>query len=205
MTVAFFHEPETFPSLEFFYGLLNSDIWVCLDHLRFHTRCAQNQCRIRSPTGIQVLRIAVKHPCNKPIYMMMINNYAPWKRYFLKSIENSYEGTEYYNLYIDGLHNLIEGPTVLLENLNIQAIRWIASLLDKSLQIICTNTIYEKYPKSKIIKHLCEKLHATQFTDKYEPEYYPQISEPFEENLSTLDPLFSVGAEDTRRMLMKIE
>lgn len=189
------------PSLDFFFGLLNSTNWVVMDHLRYHVRSEQNQCRIRTPTGVQVLRVAVKHPCNKPIYRTMINNYVPWKLFFLKRIKQSYRGTEFFDLYYDDLRSLIEGPSVMLETLNMQAIMWVAGLLNKNVNPVYTHFLYDKYPKSKIINHICEKLHAEPFQQKYEPEYYPQISEPFEEGLSVLDTLFSVGAEDTRKLL----
>ena len=205
--VFFFHEPEFFPSLQFFHGLIQSVVWVVLDHQTFQVRCYQNQCRIKTVSGIQVLRVAVKHPCNKPVYQTMIDNFNPWKRVFMSVIKHCYGRTEYYRIYIDGLASLINGPTVMLETLNVQTTMWIAGLLKAEPQLFHTHQFYggrgsHAYPKHKVVESLCQRFHVNSFSQEFKHPFYQQSTGTFETDLSVLDALFNVGADETRKLLM---
>lgn len=197
----FFHVPEFFPRLKFFYGLLNSDLWVILDNLQFKARSRQNRCRIRTRTGVQLLAVSVKRPCNKPICQMMINNLKPWKKLFFTALETNYSGTPYYGEYIDELKYYVDAPNILLETLTVQTTLWLAKILGSTLPVIHCNVTYRNLTKNQIIKEVCSNLRATAFQKKFKHPHYKQKYEPFAKGLSILDPLFCIGAQETRKLL----
>jgi len=202
VTVIFFHDPEFFPPLSFFHGLVNSDMWVVIDHTRYTSRSKHNRCRIKTETGgITLLAAAVKRPCNKPICQTVIDNNQPWKRYFLKVIANSYSQAPFYKDYVDDLTCLVLSPHVLLETLTVQSDLWVAELLGTSPKVACTKDYYPDLPRAEIEETFCRRLQATPFDKPFKHPHYQQLREPFEEGLSVLDALLCVGAKETRRLL----
>lgn len=194
----YFHEPTFFPTAQFFHGILNSDVWVVLDHIPFTPRTVLNQCRIRTSTGVQVLRVAVKPPCSKPICRMMINNFHPWKKIFLTVLRKEYKDTPYYMDYFNEVEYIINGPCTVLELLNVEIITWLAAVLGTDLKTVFSREFYRKYPKSLAIEALCRKLDGVNYVPKVET---PELKAVIAENLFVLDTLFKTGAEETRRML----
>jgi hypothetical protein len=199
--VIFFHAPEFFPPLDFFFGLLNSDLWVVLDHVIFTTRSRQSRCRVKTDSGVQLLALAVKRPCNKPICDMVIDNAQPWRKAFLKAIERNYSDSPFFLDYYRDVRNHVEAPHVLLETFTLETTLWAASLMGKQVEFIRTSPHYTKYPTSKIIPILLDKFEGALFNEQFVHPYYPQRTEPFERDLSILDVLFNVGKENAKVLL----
>lgn len=198
----FFSDPLFFPPLNFFYGLLNSQLWAVMDHLPFEPRTWQNQCRIKTSTGVQWLRVTVNLPCTKPVHQVTINNARPWKQSFFAAINRVYGDSEYYPIYIDDLKFFVEGPCVLLETLNVQTTLWIAGLLKKRPNLFYTKSVYTKYPASKVVKTVCKRFDGTVFEGLFsEVSLDVYDHDPSGENLSVLDALFTVGAEGLRALI----
>lgn len=150
--IIFFHAPEFFPPLDFFFGVLNSDMWVVLDHVIFTTRSRQSRCRIKTNSGVQLLALAVKRPCNKPVCDMVIDNWQPWRRIFLKAIERNYCDTSFYNEYIDKLRDYVEAPHVLMETFTLETCLWIADLMGKQVDFIRTCDSYKRFPCPRLYR-----------------------------------------------------
>jgi hypothetical protein len=212
-TRLFFSTPQFFPPLDFFHGLLNSDVWIVLDHVKFTSRSRQSRCRVKTNDGIEQLQVAVKRPQNKPIYATVIDGMQGWKRYFLRAIKMYYYDTPFFTEYYPSVIQLIESPHVLLETLTLESTFWVSELLGKKIQYLRTNDLdtaragryTRKYPIAKIIPLLLERYHASLFNDPFHHPEYPQRTGPFEKDLSILDCLFSVGADNTRLLLVKDE
>lgn len=196
----FFNEPQFFPPLEFFYGLINSDIWVVVDHLPYQSRTRQNRCRIKTSTGVSLLSVSIQF-ARKPMCEIVINNYTPWKQNFINAIQRNYADAPYYQIYFDTLKQYILGPTILLETFNVQTTLWIAGLLKASPTLIYTYHHYRHYPKQKVIEAVCHKLGGCLFEKPFSHPYYKQASISFEKDLSVLDALFCIGAGKTRELL----
>ena len=195
----FFASPLFCPPIQFFYALAHSNFWVVMDHLNYHTRSFQTQCKVKTRAGgsYHLLRVPILYPCSrKPLHQIKIDNYPPWKRYFLFNIEKNYENTEYYKLYIDDLTCHINGSSILLVTLNMGLILWITGLLKINPSYLHSQTLYVRYPKSEVIKVLCRRYGAEPFTA------IPKIaSNNREKNLSILHYLFTKGADETRKIL----
>lgn len=180
-----------------------------MDHLRFKSRSSQNTCRLRKQSGVDVVAVAVKHPCDKPLYQTQIDNARPWKYDFLRVIKRNYVDAPYFEEYFYTLSEIINTPNVLLESLNIETTKWIANLLGVTPTVIYSYQSYalNKYrrvgwaSKSNVTQAICARLNASVFSRTFKHPYYPQIYEPFEKDLSVLDALFCIGAEDTRELL----
>jgi hypothetical protein len=199
--VLFFHTPEFFPPLDFFFGLLNSDIWVVLDHVTFTSRSRQSRCRIKTGSGVKLLALAVKRPCNKHICNMVIDNVQPWRKEFLKAVQQNYFGSAFFEDYYEELRDHVEAPHVLMETFTLETCIWIADLMGKHVDFIRTCDSYKRFPVSKIIPLLMDKLGGEPFSETFTPPQYTQQTEPFERDLSVLDPLFCIGATNTRKLL----
>ena len=201
--VIFFSEPFFFPPLNFFYGLLNSELWVVIDHRKFHPRSNQNRCRLRSVGGIQLLQVAVKRPCNKQVSSTVINNYLPsWKKCFLKSLREVYSGMPYFSKYYPEVKYYIEAPNMLIETLNVQTTLWVAGLLGKHPQVLYSSNYYHRRTnKKRVIEYVCDKLGGVPFEKEFRHPVYQQTSSRFIEGLSVLDALFSIGAMELRDLV----
>ena len=199
----FFAEPNFFPPLPFFYGLLNSDVWVCLDHVRFWPRSYMQKCRLRSLTGIQNLMVTVKRPCSKPICQMVINNMHPWQKQLLNAVKHSYSNAPFFKTYYSAFEYHINSPNILIETLNVQTTLWIANTLGKHVPIIFTQNSYMSYPKAETHDLIEKKLNGIIFDEEFKHPYYKQTLEPFEPDLSVLDALFCVGANELKALLTK--
>lgn len=196
-TSIFFSNPLFFPPLPFFHALLHSDLWVILDHLKFSSRTQQTQCKLRTTTGeVHTMAIPISYPVTKPFHQMKINNFLPWKKRLLSCIRNDYVSTEFYDLYIDALRNLVEGPCILLENFNLNVILWIAGRLQINPSYMQTRTLYTRYPKTKTVTHMCNSYNAEPFKSNIRLHINNR-----EKDLSALDFLFRVGAEETRKLI----
>jgi hypothetical protein len=201
MTI-FFHPPEFFPPMDFFFGLLNSDVWVVLDHVNFAARSRQSRCRLKTESGIQQLAVGVKRPCNKPIFEMVIDNLQGWRRNFLKSIAQDYHQAPFFKDYFEEITYYIESPNVLLEPLNLQTTMWAAELMGKRVKTFYTKEQFTTYPISRVIPILLDRLKDEPFKDVFIHPEYKQMTDPFEKDLSILDALFCIGAEKTKELLI---
>lgn len=210
--VFFFHAPEIFPPMDFFYGLLNADVWIILDHVTFTSRSRQSRCRIKTTTGVKQLQVSIVHPQNKPINYTVIDNMQCWRRLFLREIKTYYGDAPYFDMYFPMVKTFIESPFVLLETLTVNSTLWIAEVLGKKPLFIRTSELdtsrsgryTNRYPIAKTIPMLLERYKALPFNRPFEHPCYPQCSTPFEKDLSILDSLFCVGAEDVRDLLLVV-
>jgi hypothetical protein len=132
---------------------------------------------------------------------MVIDNVRNWRKHFLKSIEMDYHNAPFFKDYFDEIKYYIESPNVLLEPLNLQTTMWAAELLRKHVQAFYTKTQFTTLSVSRVIPALMDKLNGEPFRDVFIHPIYKQLTDPFEENLSILDSLFNIGAEETRKLL----
>jgi hypothetical protein len=199
--LAFIAEPEFFPPLQYFYGLNNSVVWCVVDHTQYRIRSHHNRCRVKTGTGITLLSISVKRPCNRHIYDTLIDNSFPWKRIFLKTLENNYKEAPFYWHYAQELTNFVNSPHVLLENFNVEVTRWIARLMGIRPKIAYSKFITPQQPLEELPATVFKLTGALPLDVQFEEPHYQQMTEPFEEDLSVLDALFCVGADATKQLL----
>lgn len=198
---AFIAEPEFFPPLQYFYGLNNSVVWFVIDHTQYRIRSHHNRCRVKTGTGITLLSISVKRPCNRHLYDTIIDNSFPWKRIFLKTLENNYKNAPFYRDYAQALANFVNSPHVLLENFNVDAACWICGLMGIKPKIAYSKFLTPKQPLEELPATVFKLTGALPLAMNFQEPHYPQMTEPFEEDLSVLDALFCIGAKGTRYLL----
>jgi len=203
LTTVFFHSPDFFPALPFFYGLANSDVWVVMDHVTFQSRTRQNICRVKTPTGIRLLHVPVKLPCNKPVFETMVNTYTNWQFLFLSALRSCYEDAPYYQYCIDDIKYYLQGPAVMIETLNVQTTLLVANMLKIRPEIVYSQHICSGMDEAETISYVCTKMKADAFTKEFVHPSYQQLWEPFEPNLSVLDALFCVGPDETAKLISR--
>jgi hypothetical protein len=201
--VILFSEPFFFPPLKFFHALMNSDIWFVIDHRKFRPRSNQNRCRLRSPTGIQLVQVAVKRPCRKEISSTIIDNYLPWKKLFLRALKETYADAPFFAKYFEEIKYHILAPTSLIETLNVQTTLWITGLLGKHIQVMYSSNYYNRRTnKQRVIEYVSQRLGGKPFEGEFNHPVYKQISDNFVKDLSVLDALFSIDVEELRQLLL---
>jgi len=203
--IVFFHSPEFFPPLEFFFGLLNSDVWVVMDHVTFLSRSRQSRCRTKKIDGIRQLPVAVRRPCSKPVCKMVIDNSQPWKRLFLKAIREDYGECPYFPVYWGDVKDFVESPLVLLENINMQTTLWAAEKMGKNVRYVYSKDYCWGKSVSETITFMLDKLGAELFNYTFTHPVYQQRTDPFQKDLTILDCFFNIGADETKRLLTEIE
>ena len=142
-----------------------------------------------------MLPVAVNRPCSKLICEMSINNWKPWRRFFLSQIRRNYADSPYLPEIYPELEGLVNAPSVMLETLNVETTKWVANLLGKKAVPVVYSSLVNRNSEAYL------KLRKEAFSAPFKHPYYRQMVEPFEEGLSVLDALLCAGADNVREML----
>jgi hypothetical protein len=152
----------------------------------------RNRCYINTPNGKHCLTIPVQHgskgkPKTKDI---KIDYKYPWVRQHLKSMQNAYEKSPFFEFYADDIHTLLNKHHTFLLDLNLACHEFVNEALDL------------ERPYQKTTEYLKESsgdyrylVNAKMKLDVVYQPYYQLFDEHHEfiPNLSILDLLFMEG------------
>ncbi len=218
------HQPNYIPWLGYFHKILNSDIFVALDHVEFTRRGFTNRNRVKGPNGVVWLTVPVKVELHVPIKDVKIDNSRDWRRKHINTLKAFYGKAPYFDDIFSLIEEVYERDWNMLEDLNLALINKIMEILNIRRKIILSRNLNIQGKKMNMIIEICKKVGgkvylsgkgAMKYQDpeifekngiklvyqEFEHPIYPQRFGEFVPNLSILDILFNVGPDKARDIL----
>ncbi len=215
------HQPEHLVWLGFLHKVAAADVFVILDTVQFEKNYFQNRNKIRTNQGWQWLTVPVKkQPLQTEIKDIEIAELTPWKEKYLKSMEQSYRKTPYFQTYYPKIAEIIQKPHTKIADLNIELLHFILDAFAiHPKQIIRSSELsYERHEDEQVVFSICKAFDPkpelylsgpsgrdylrlepfeaaginVQFHEFHHP-IYKQSFEPFMPYMSCIDLLFQTG------------
>ncbi len=229
MKIVSIHQPHFLPWLGYFNKIQNSNLFIILDDVQFRKNYFQNRTQIKNTNAepfwftIPVNKASLETPINK----ITISEKHDLKKN-TKQLEGFYQKTPFFKEYFPELKEILEKKYTHLSVLNYDLLLWALKILTiettlKHSSEILSNTIAN--PNDRLIA-LCKETNATHYIagkggKNYIDEQlfesnnikiiwqefdtlkieYPQINGTFLPNLSFLDVLFNIGANETKKLI----
>lgn len=226
MRTAVIHQPDFLPYLGFFHRFLSADVWVVLDQVQF-LHCSKSwhhRDKIKGPQGERWLTVPVaKSPQKTPINQVRLAP-TPWREEHLNLLHACYAKAPCYREILPHLERLYCLPCERLVEFNLASIAMLQGLLDLPIPSVLASSLAPEGKGNALMVDLTRKVEAGRYLSGvgargyFEPEpyrqagievvwqdfappLYPQLYGEFRPCLSSIDALFNVGIEGTRRLL----
>ncbi len=225
------HQPNFFPWLGYFNKLARADIFVFLDDVAYpksgHSMgswCNRVKVLIQG-RGAWIRIPVIREHGTQLIKDVKIDNRRDWRRIVLRTIENNYKKSSYFDENWEWLKKLINFEAETLSEYNIQNIMEIASRLGFSpkyvlqsemhTENVSTDLLIEITKKVGADTYLCgggakgyqedKKFHENRISLTYQgfehPIYAQMKTTAFVPGLSIIDAFLHCGIAKTSRML----
>ena len=223
------HQPNYIPWAGYFHKIARSDIFVILDDVQFPKGSVANRNTIKGADGKEVV-LTVPVFQSKGLLQnyneIGIDYKSKWNKKHLASFKSFYNRAAFASMYLPALATILEQEYKTLSALNTTVILWILETLDIQTKIALASDIKEDFgSKNDRIVNLCLHFGADTYLSgngakkynnvdtykansinliysKFEGTQYPQLFGGFIPNLSILDMLFNIGAEQTRERVI---
>lgn len=211
------HQPNFLPYPGFFNKIVQSDVLVLQDDVKF-CEGFSNRNKIISSNGWSWITVPIKKNHNLlPINEVQIFNDSKWSRIHMKQLSGAYNKTKFFHLYKSELEEILKKEFISLFKLNFELITKIISWLDINVEIILESELNIKGTSTTRLVNVCKELGAGTYLSgpggknyinqklfdendinlkyqEYEPLIYSQhLSEKFIPNLSIIDMLANIG------------
>ncbi len=221
-------QPTFLPWLGYFELMFNVDVFVFLDDFQFVTGSWHQRNRLflnKNVAGWVTVPVRKKGEFGQKINEVQFRDDKPWRKKMWKGIQENYGKAAYFEEYAPVFQKILLGKQDNLAALNIELCRVMASILGCSCKFKMSSELNGVGARSFVVKDLLEKLGANVFYQAQGafaymrddgvfplsdvkvffqdaiPKPYRQIrSKNFVPYLSTLDALFNIGADATRKM-----
>jgi len=228
MTIAI-HQPNYLPWLGYFAKIFAADVFVLLDDVQYSKKSVGAKNYILSKDEKKTpLSVSVKmsNGAFQNYNKLQIEYNTNWHIKHINKIKDAYCKTNFYKEYFEQLDNILRKKHQYLSELNIEIILWLLTLLENKTEIEISSKLQlpNLDDKNKRNIQLCKLFNADvylsgQGAKKYNVEnefiyagiklnyqkfnhpIYKQNSKVFNENLSILDALFNIGAEELKKIL----
>jgi hypothetical protein len=215
-------QPSYIPWRGYFHQILQADLFIFYDDVKFDKNGWRNRNRIKTPQGLKWLTIPVHQKgierYHTPINQVEINWDRDWITSHWNTIEMSYHKAPFFDDFSSELSPFYKQKPIRLAEFTIDLTIKIAELLDiKSPDFLCSSELKEIHGEKterliQILKYVGANRYlsgpsARSYLDEdmfkkagiqleymvYDYPEYPQFYPPFEGQVSILDLLFMVG------------
>lgn len=224
LTVIAIHQPGYLPWLGFFKKMMNSDIFIYFDDVKFVKNNFYNRNKIRTTNGTTWLTIPVLSN-NSNINEVKIDNTKNWRKKHKKSILYNYSKSDFFEENKNFFEQLYEKSFDLLIDINLEIIEFIKNQLGINTKTALSSEfgIYEE--GSKKILEICNSLKADSYISgtvwakdnlrledfkknsirvqfqEFQHPVYKQFQGEFISRMSIIDLLFNEGKKEAMRIL----
>ena len=217
-------QPSYIPWRGYFHQILQADLFVFYDDVKYDKNGWRNRNRIKTPQGLKWLTIPVHQKGiesnQTPINSIEINWDRDWITSHWNTIEMSYHKAPFFDDFSGELSPFYKQKPVGLAKFTIDLTIKIAELLGiRSVEFLCSSELGEIHGEKterliQILEHLGANHYlsgpsARNYLDEdmfkksgiqleymaYDYPEYPQFYPPFESQVSILDLLFMVGCD----------
>ena len=219
-------QPTYLPWIGYFRIMKESDIFVFLDSVQYERQSWQCRNKIKTAQNWMWLTIPIKHNSNfLAIKDVEIDNSSLWSLKHWKSIETCYGKSPYFDIYSDFFKGVYEKQWILLSELNISIIKYLAKQLGLSKTFLRSSELNVSGKRTDLVLNICKFLGADRYVSsvgaedymlrdnaeqlfktadiqldflKYDSPVYPQLFGDFIPQLSFIDCLFNCGPDSSR-------
>ena len=214
-------QPTYLPWLGYFDLLDQADRFVLLDTVQFDKRSWQQRNRIKTPSGLQWLTVAVasRGRLDQRIVDVEIREAEFWRDH-LRAVELNYRRAPFFKQYYPAWSDLLRSSSsgLRLAELTIGVLRWLAEVMQIKTPIFRSSELPVQGKRTDLLANICSWSEATTYlsplgsaaylleelpllTDRgvevlfqhYEHPEYRQLFPPFQPYASALDLLFNEG------------
>ena len=164
-------------------------------HDNFQKQTYRTRCNIYGANGTLSLNIPIKHTREKQHQAtkeVQIENAFPWQKNHLRSLQNAYRSSPYFEYYEEDIIPLYEKKYRFLLDFLLQTQTLSLELLQWEVNFGKTQNYQKEYPTGEDMRYLADAKSKTSFKV---PQYHQVFQEKhgFIPNLSILDLLFNEG------------
>ena len=211
------HQPEHLPWLGFFDKIKQADLWVILDDVQYRRHYFQNRNRIRTAAGSAWLTVPVWSECGVTLIKdVQINDKAKWRRKCRETVRHAYIRAPFFETYMPMLDSVYGRSWASLVELNMELIRLLLQAFRIEKEIVLSSHLGRTERAGDLLLALAKECKASvylsgvsgrdylkldefsragievRFQEFYHP-IYPQLHQPFEPCMSSIDLLFNHG------------
>ncbi len=229
MTTVVISQPTYLPWLGYFRIMKEADIFVFLDTVQYERQSWQCRNRIKAPNGPMWLTVPIKHDTLfSAIKDVKIDNCSSWARKHWNSIKACYGRAQWFGAYSDFFKSVYEKQWVLLSELNINIITFLAKQLGLSPTFLRSSELNVSGKRTDLVLNICKLLGADRYVSsigakdymskdnaeeifksediaveflEYTSPTYPQLFGDFLSELSFVDCLFNCGPDSSKVVL----
>jgi hypothetical protein len=214
-------QPTYLPWLGYFDLMDQSDAFVFLDSVQFEKQSWQQRNRIVVNNQLHWLSIPVAHSGNSKnnICEMEVVYSAVFPKKQIRTIEQNYSQSPYFNEYFPELSAILESREEKLSVLNEKIINWMAGALGIRVSFIKSSEMQATGQRSELLVAICKELGSRDYLSPigsvgylledrqlfektgitlsiqhYNHPCYHQKNTPFVPFASSLDLLFNEGS-----------
>ena len=211
------HQPDFLPWLGFFDRWEKSDLYIILDDVQFLRRGWHHRDKIKNRDGAGWITVPVnkKGKYNQLIRDTKIDNSTDWRSKHLKAIEMNYKKAPNFEYYFNKIKNVYDNNHLLLIDLNIELLKFCASILQIETPFIFSSSFQETSKGTQRIVNLVKAVEGNVYLtglgsrdyldealfnnegikvywQEFNHPVYPQRNGNFKKMLSILDFLMMV-------------
>lgn len=222
------HQPDFLPYLGFFDRLLDSDLYIVLDHVQYIKGGWQNRDKIKSPEGERWLTVPLqlKRKTFLPYNEVKITENDDWKNVHLNTLTRSYKDSPYFSEFFEIIEEIYLSRFSLMIDLNVKLLKKLMEVFDIEIETVLSSTLYPQGNSNQMLVDLLKKTNSTHYLSgvgarnyfiekpfqdagikvvwqNFVHPVYPQLHGDFIPYLSCIDLLFNCGIENSRKILRK--
>ena len=189
--------------VQYYTKLYSSEIIVEDRGEHFIKQTYRNRCQILGTRGIETLIVPVEHlrsqgASHTPMYDVRISDHdTSWQRRHLQALRTAYEGSPYFDYYIDDIAPLFEQPFKYLCDWNASIQQTICELIGFLPTVRVSLDYIDAEASHSDLRKVINPKHPLPDSD-FMPQPYYQLHghrTNFVPNLSIVDLLFNMGPE----------
>ena len=219
------HQPNYFPSLDFFYKMIRADVFVLADDVQFITNGRINRTRIKNAGGAQWLTVPVRTKGRglQKIKDVEIVNEMNWRGKHWQTLRVNYTKAPYFEKYADSIGALYQQKWNSVVALNVAGVELVRKQLGIECELVLSSGLNLESTATGRLVEMTRKLGCERYLtlqsgrrfldeslfaaaglelvtlDFVHPAYHQQFG-AFLSGLSILDLLFNEG-DDARQIV----
>lgn len=221
------HQPAYLPWLGYLHRIAISDQFIILDDVQFEKNSYTNRNQVKGPNGAVWLTVPVslKGHLSAKIRDIKIASDNRWAGKHLKTLNQAYSKSPFFNDHIDFFRTVFEQTWDHIVDINHVVLDYFLEQFAIDTPLVNQSELSLEGKKQELILDLCGKVNAAAFIfgkfgqdyvqrevfaaagieiffHEYSSQPYPQLWGDFIPNLSALDMLFNVPADELNDRLM---
>lgn len=154
------HQPNYIPWIGYFYKIYKSDIFVLLDDVQFSNQGAHNYHYLKTPQGIQRIKIPVKHAFGAKIKEVYINDKSDWRKKHLEAFYFNYKKAPFFEEVFSDLKRLYEYDTDSMSDFNSNIIKFLIKKFNFETRLCLSSSLEIISMKEEKVIDICKSLNA---------------------------------------------